>query len=381
MKRILTVLAASLLLAGAASAQELANFNRGQQVVSPQVYEDGSVAFRLAADYATVVSLTGNWMAQGESPIPMKKGEGGVWEVIVPALEPEIYTYNFIVDGVAVNDPVNFKVQRDGTRFLNMVFVPGARSAVYNEAKHRGTLTTMWYDSALLGINRRMVVYTPYGYDNPRNKRVKYPVLYLLHGGGGDEEAWTSMGRAAEIMDNLIEQGKAVPMIVVMPNGNPNQQAAPTLGIETTNINFRDPAYANAYVKSLVTEIIPFVESHFRAINKPASRAISGLSMGGGHTLSASQLYPSVFDYIAPQSISSQDTPEIRAQLRALKKDGYNLYWVGVGKTDFLYEGAQTLDRILTEEGLPHTFFVSEGGHEWKNWRLYLQTFAPLLFK
>ena len=103
--------------------------------------------------------------------------------------------------------------------------------------------------------------------------------------------------------------------------------------------------------------------------------------MGGGHTLTASQLYPSVFDWIAPQSISSQDTPEIRAQLRALKKDGYKLYWVGVGKTDFLYEGAQTLDRILTEEGLEHTFFVSDGGHEWKNWRLYLQTFVPLLFK
>ena len=380
MKRILTVLAAALLFAGAASAQEIANFNRGQQVVSPEVTAEG-ITFRLAADYATVVTLTGNWMTQGQGPIAMTKGPGGVWEVTIPLLEPEIYTYNFVVDGVAVNDPVNFKVQRDGTRFLNMVFVPGPRSEVYNEAKHRGTLTTMWYDSALLGINRRMIVYTPYGYDDPKNKKVKYPVLYLLHGGGGDEEAWSSMGRAAEIMDNLIERGEAVPMIVVMPNGNPNQQAAPTLGIETSDVNFRDPAYANAYVNSLVNEIIPFTESHFRVIAKPSSRAIAGLSMGGGHTLSASQLYPSVFDYICPLSISSQDTPEIRAQLRAIKNDGYKLYWVGVGNTDFLYEGAQTLDRILTEEGLQHTFYVSEGGHEWKNWRLYLQTFSKLLFK
>ena len=380
MKKLFTVLAAALLFAGAASAQEIANFNRGQQVVSPEVTADG-ITFRLAADYATVVTLSGNWMDYTAAPIPMTKGPGGVWEVTIPSLEPEIYTYNFNVDGVAVNDPVNFKVQRDGTRFLNMVFVPGARSEVYNEAKHRGTLTTMWYDSALLGINRRMIVYTPYGYDNPKNKKVKYPVLYLLHGGGGDEEAWSSMGRAAEIMDNLIERGEAVPMIVVMPNGNPNPQAAPTLGIETTDVNYRDPAFANAYVNSLVTEIIPFVESHFRVIAKPSSRAISGLSMGGGHTLSASQLYPSVFDYICPLSISSQDTPEIRAQLRAIKNDGYRLYWVGVGNTDFLYEGAQTLDKILTEEGLQHTFYVSEGGHEWKNWRLYLQTFAKLLFK
>ena len=381
MKKVLTILAALLLLAGAASAQEIANFNRGQQVDSPQVLSDGRIIFRLAADYATVVTLSGNWMAQGEGPIPMKKGEGGVWEVTVTDLEPEIYTYNFNVDGVPVNDPVNYRVQRDGTRFLNMLFVPGKRSEVYNEASRRGNLTTVWYDSAMLGINRRMVVYTPYGYDDPANKKVKYPVLYLLHGGGGDEEAWTSMGRAAEILDNLIERREAVPMIVVMPNGNPNQQAAQTLGIEPTNINYRDPYYANAYVNSLVTEIIPFIEKHFRVNAKPEFRAIAGLSMGGGHTLTASQLYPSVFDYICPLSISSQDTPEIRSQLRALKKDGYKLYWVGVGNTDFLYEGAQTLDRILTEEGLQHTFYVSEGGHEWKNWRLYLQTFAKLLFK
>ena len=379
MKRLITLSAAVLLFAGAASAQEIANFSRGQQVVSPEVYEGGSVTFRLAADYATTVYLSGNWMAQGEGPVAMTKGPGGVWEITISGLEPEIYTYNFIVDGVTVNDPVNYKVQRDGTRYLNMVFIPGERSAVYNEAAHRGTLTTLWYDSAQLGLNRRMVVYTPYGYEN--SKKTKYPVLYLLHGGGGDEEAWTSMGRAAQIFDNLIERGEAVPMIVVMPNGNPNQQAAQTLGLGTSTINTRDPAYANAYVKSLVTEIIPFVEKRFRVIAKPSARAISGLSMGGGHTLTASQLYPSTFDYICPLSISSQDTPEIRSQLRALKNDGYKLYFVGVGNTDFLYEGAQTLDRILTEEGLPHTFYVSEGGHEWKNWRLYLQTFAKYLFK
>ena len=378
MRKAITILAAALLGAGLASAQEVANFSRGGQVQSPEVYSDGRVAFRLAADYATTVYLSGNWMAQDEAPVPMKKGEGGVWEVTVPALEPEIYTYNFIVDGVSVNDPANYFVQRDGTRYLNMVFVPGQRSSVYTEARHRGTLSAVWYDSALLGSNRRMVVYTPYGYETSKKK---YPVLYLLHGGGGDEEAWTSMGRAAQILDNLIEQGRAVPMIVVMPNGNPNQQAAQTLGIETSGVNYRDPAYANAYVRSLVTEIIPFVEKRFRAIAKPESRAISGLSMGGGHTLTASQLYPSTFDYICPLSISSQDTPEIRSQMRALKRDGYRLYWIGVGNTDFLYEGAQTLDRILTEEGMQHTFFVSEGGHEWKNWRLYLQSFVPLLFR
>ena len=380
MKKFLILASCLLMMCASLSAQELANFNFGgrKQVVSPEVTAEG-ITFRLDANYATVVYLKGNWQDYSEAPIPMRKGPEGVWEVTIPLLEPEIYTYNFIVDGVSVNDPVNFKVQRDGTRYLNMVFVPGERSAVYNEAEHRGTLTTMWYDSKLLGINRRMIVYTPYGYET--SKKTKYPVLYLLHGGGGDEEAWTSMGRAAQILDNLIEKGEAVPMIVVMPNGNPNQQAACTLGTKNTDINFRDPANSNAYVKSLCTEIIPFVESHFRAIPKASSRAISGLSMGGGHTLAASQNFPALFDYICPQSIGTKDTPEAREQLRALKKDGYKLYWVGVGKTDFLFESAQTLDRMLTEEGLEHTYYVSEGGHEWKNWRLYLQTFAKLLFK
>ncbi len=381
MKKIFALFAAATLAVCSLSAQELANFamGGGNRIVSPEV-KDGKVTFRLNANYATRVQLSGNWMANPWTGTEeMTKGTDGIWEITIDAPEPEIYTYNFIVDGVAVNDPLNDKVQRDGSRYLNMLFIPGERSENYYEATKHGTVTYRWYDSPSLGISRRMTVYLPYGYEN--NPKQKYPVLYLLHGGGGDEEAWTSMGRAAQIMDNLIAKGLAKPMIVVMPNGNPNQQAAPTLGIETSNVNFRDPAYANAYVKSLVTEIVPFIEKQFRAIPKPASRAISGLSMGGGHTLTASQLYPSVFDYICPQSISSQDTPEIRAQLRALKNDGYKLYWFGVGKTDFLYEGALTLDKILTEEGLPHTFFVSEGGHEWKNWRLYLQTFAPLLFK
>ena len=379
MKRLIILSAAVLLSAGAASAQEIANFSRGQQVVSPEVYEGGSVTFRLAADYATTVYLSGNWMAPDEGPVAMTKGPGSIWEVTISGLEPEIYTYNFIVDGVTVNDPVNYKVQRDGTRYLNMVFIPGERSAVYNEAAHRGTLTTLWYDSAQLGLNRRMVVYTPYGYEN--SKKTKYPVLYLLHGGGGDEEAWTSMGRAAQILDNLIERGEAVPMIVVMPNGNPNQQAAQTLGLGTSTINPRDPAYANAYVKSLVTEIVPFIEKNYRAIPKKASRAIAGLSMGGGHTTRATILYPDVFDYICPLSCGIRESDELDAQLQGIKKAGYKLYWVGCGTDDFAWPNTEVLDKALTRNGMEHTIYASDGGHVWFNWRLYLNTFARLLFK
>lgn len=379
MKRILTLAAAAFLMVGAVSAQELSNFNFGgrAQVKSPEIKGD-SVTFRLNANYATVVNLYGNWLPGFTDVIPMKKGADGIWETTIALPEPEIYTYNFIVDGVSVNDPVNFMVQRDGTRYLNMLMVPGERTANYNETAHRGTVSYKWYDSNILGINRRLTVYTPYGYETSGKK---YPVLYLLHGAGGDEEAWSSMGRAAQILDNLIEQGKAEPMIVVMPNGNPNQQAAQTMGLPTTEFNWREPANANAYVRSLCEEIVPFIQKQYRVIAKPEKRAIAGLSMGGGHTIAASQLYPSMFDYICPLSMGANPTEESIKQLQGLKKDGYKLYWLACGNTDFLFERAKALDQTLTEQGLKHTFFVSEGGHTWANWRLYLNTFAPLLFK
>lgn len=379
MKRILSILALAALFTGAASAQEIANIGNSTALVSPEVGTDG-IIFRLDANYATTVGLKGNWMDPASEPLQMKK-EGGIWSITIPKLEPEIYTYNFVVDGVSLNDPLNPFIQRDGSRYLNMLFVDGQRSENYNECEQRGNLTTLWYDSPSLGINRRMIVYTPYGYNSPANKRVKYPVLYLLHGGGGDEEAWTSMGRAAQIMDNLIQKGLAKPMIVVMPNGNPNQQAASIMGLPTTDLDPRAPENANAYVKSLVTEIVPFIEKNYRVIAKPASRAIAGLSMGGGHTLAASALYPGKFVYICPLSIGTTQSAELDKQLKAVKKGGYKLYWLACGTSDFLYDRAKELDAALTKNGLTHTFFVSDGGHEWKNWRLYLNTFAPLLFK
>ncbi|MBR4755667.1 MAG: esterase family protein, partial [Bacteroidales bacterium] len=257
-----------------------------------------------------------------------------------------------------------------------MLFVPGERSENYVEATQHGTVSHPWYDSKILGYSRRLTVYTPYGYE--ANPKKKYPVLYLLHGAGGDEEAWISMGRTAQIMDNLIEKGLAEPMIVVMPNGNPGQQAARTLNLPEKQINWRSEEFRNAYVNSLCTEIVPFIEKNFRAIPKPSSRAIAGLSMGGGHTISASILYPELFDYICPLSAAGQASPE---QIANLKKAGVKLYFLACGDSDFLFEGSKALDKTLTEQGLDHTFFVSDGGHVWSNWRLYLNTFARLLFK
>ena len=391
MKRFLTILAAAALAVSSLGAQELTNFASGKRkpIISPEIQND-SVTFRLKADYATIVKLSGSWMPNpwGDT-IEMTRGENNVWSVKIPLPAPEIYTYHFVVDGVAVNDPQNVLVQRDGTRYLPMLTVPGERTENYWEASRHGTVSHPWYDSKILGMSRRLTVYTPYDYE--ANPKKKYPVLYLLHGAGGDEEAWTSMGRTAQILDNLIEKGLAEPMIVVMPNGNANQAAARTLGIPEKQMQMRWDREAlaqmpeaernklmNGYVMSLCEEIVPFIEKNFRAIAKPASRAIAGLSMGGGHTITASNMYPEMFDYICPLSAAGSATPE---QIATLKKAGVKLYFLACGNTDFLFEGSQTLDKTLTEQGLDHEFFVSEGGHVWANWRLYLNTFARKLFK
>lgn len=378
MKKIITLLAGLALLAGSVNAQELSNFSfgRGPRVVSPEINGD-KTTFRISANYATIVNLVGAWMENPwGSGIPMTKGEGGVWEITIDTPSPEIYTYSFIVDGVSMSDPLNVFVQRDGSRFLSMLMVPGERTENYGEANQHGTVSHRWYKSDILGMDRRLTVYTPYGYETSKEK---YPVLYLLHGAGGDEEAWTSMGRAAQILDNLIEKGLAKPMICVMPNGNPNQAAAQTLGLPVKDMDWRDPSMRTKYVESLCEEIVPFIEKNYRVIAKPESRAIAGLSMGGGHTISAAAKYPALFDYICPLSAAGSMTPE---QAANLKKNGVKLYWVGCGNTDFLWQGNLALKKVCEDANMDNfVFFESEGGHVWANWRLYLNTFARLLFK
>lgn len=386
MKRICILLTA-IIIASSAFAQELSNFMGTRQIVSPEITQDG-VTFRISAPKAYDVRLSGSWMPGWGGSIPMARDTSGVWYATIETPSPEIYTYNFIVDGVSVGDANNVLMQRDGTRYLSMLLIDGERSQYYREATHRGTLTKVWYDSPTIGSNRRMFVYTPYGYE--ANKKMKYPVLYLLHGSGGDEDAWSTMGRTCQIMDNLIEAGKAVPMIVVMPNGNPWQDAAVTQMLPQRTMDRRSPSFQNLYVTSIVKDIVPFIEKNYRAIAKPESRAVAGLSMGGGHTMSVTNLFPGVFQYICPLSMgiripeggdSAKVLDDYKKAFLGIKKAGYKLYWVACGDSDFLWESAQTLDKVLTETGLEHTFYVTDGGHTWANWRHYLCTFAPLLFK
>lgn len=370
-------------------AQELSNFMNRKPIISPEIGES-EVTFRIMAPAADTVKINGGFTPTvktktsfGEMEVPssvnLTKDEIGLWSITMPLPGPELYTYSFIVDGVAVNDPSNIFMQRDGTRYLSVLLVPGEKAENYVEAKERGDLHKVWYESPTLGLNRRLFVYTPYGYEASDKS---YPVLYLLHGAGGDEDAWSTMGRARQILDNLIEKGLAVPMICVMPNGNPNQMAAKTTKLPEGDSDFRDPSKRNLYVNSLVKDIVPYIEKNYRVIADPDHRAISGLSMGGGHTIAAANEYPGMFQYICPLSMGLWgEQPDINEKLQGLKKSGYKLYWLACGKSDFVWESAQKLDGKLTENGLEHTFFVTEGGHTWANWRVYLNTFAPLLFK
>lgn len=380
MKR-LTLITICLLAFTGLFAQELANFAGRQPVISPDI-KGNEITFRVSAPYADEVRLSGSWQADMRSAIEMKKDEAGLWSVTIPAPAPELYTYSFIVDGLSVTDANNVLMQRDGTRYLSVLLIPGEVTANYFEAKNRGNLSQVWYDSPTLGLNRRMFIYTPYGYET---SKTKYPVLYLLHGAGGDEDAWSTMGRTCQIMDNLIEKKLAKPMLVVMPNGNPGQQAALTQLIPEKPFDRNNPGTPNAYVHSIVKDIVPYIEKNYKVIAKPASRAIAGLSMGGGHTISCTNLYPGFFQYICPLSMGIRVTDENKAtydaDFRAVKKAGYKLYWIACGDSDFLIEQARTLDATLTRLGMKHTFFVNSGGHTWTNWRIYLNNFAPLLFK
>ncbi|HBC79216.1 MAG TPA: esterase [Bacteroidales bacterium] len=382
MKRRLTISIICLLIITGSFAQELANFAGREPVISPEI-KGKEVVFRIAAPYAATVKLLGSWMKDNNSAAEMTKNEKGLWSVTIETPSPELYTYSFIVDGLSLTDPNNVFMQRDGTRYLSVLLIPGELTSNYYEATQRGNLSQVWYDSPTIGTTRRMFVYTPFGYETGIER---YPVLYLLHGAGGDEDAWSTMGRTCQIMDNLIQKKLAKPMLVVMPNGNPGQQAARTLLLPEKTFDRNDPKNADIYVHSIVKDIVPYIEKNFRVISKPGSRAIAGLSMGAGHTIRCTNLYPGFFSYICPLSngirvADDKAKADYDAQFRALKKAGYKLYFLACGDADFLIESARTLDATLTRNGLKHTFFVNGGGHTWSNWRIYLDTFGPQLFR
>jgi|WetSurSiteA1Bulk_404760.scaffolds.fasta_scaffold00469_4 enterochelin esterase-like enzyme len=364
-------------------------------IVSPEFLPDNKVTFKLLAPQAANVVISGEWMPGFGTTEPLAKNDTGLWTITVGPLKPELYGYTFSVDGVRMIDPNNVQVRRDGTRYESFLIVPGAESDLYLQKDNvpHGTLTKQWYKSEVLGITRRVYVYTPAGYENGTEK---YPVFYLLHGAGGDEDAWTTMGRAVQIMDNLIAQGKATPMIVVMTNGNANQAGAQNdipVPPSQTRMTMADyMKYAGKFEENLVRDVVPFIETRYRTLTDRDHRAIAGLSMGGGHTQTITNNNPGMFGYIGVYSMGimnfgtqNEDAAKLEQErdtkIEALKNSGYKLYWIGCGVDDFVYQSVIKLRETLDKHNFKYTYRESTGGHTWANWRIYLSEFAPLLFK
>ena len=434
LKALVGAAIALLLLTSSVASQQMAG--RGQQgprVVSPEVFPNKTVTFRLLAPNAGAVVLNGSWDIG--TNIPMTRDDQGVWSVTVGPLGEQLWWYSFNVDGVKVLDPNNGEYARDGSRYDNWLMISGPFSDSWEfkpEVPH-GAVQSVWYPSPILKLKgRRMYVYTPPDY---MTSNARYPVLYLLHGGGGDEDQWINLGRTNVIMDNLIAAGKVKPMIVVMPNGNANQivaqgygygpiprpapagrgagapaapggqagagrgagaagapaAGAPPAGAARGAAGGAAPAggargmmggaYEGSYPHSLVKEIVPFIDRNYRTIANRNNRAIAGLSMGGMHTIQATNNNPGVFGWIAVWSAGGQDTPEFAAALTRLKDSGVRHYYVGAGTTDFALNGSQALYKIAQKAGLNTSWHETPGPHYYLIWRVFLGDFASMMFR
>ena len=397
MKQKLTFIAAIILCSMATFAQQ-ALFG-GVPIVSPEVKADHTVTFRISAPAADSVQITGDFLPivkmetqYGLMDVPgtakLTKDQKGIWSFTTQPLGSDLYSYTVIVDGLKTTDPNNVYIIRDVASVFNVFIVGGGKGDLYQVSKvPHGSVTRRWYDSPGNGMARRVTIYTPAGYETSKEK---YPVLYLLHGMGGDEEAWIALGRASQILDNLIAQGKAKPMIVVMTNGNVAQEAAPgesSLGYSKPSMQMEHTM--DGKFEETFPDVIKFIESNYRVKAEKSSRAIAGLSMGGFHSLHISRFYPNTFDYvglfsaaiIANDKATSKVYENFDSTLEAQMKNGYKLYWIGIGKSDFLYKANAEYRAKLDKIGMKYTFVETEGGHTWTNWRVYLSQIAPLLFK
>lgn len=381
------------LLASESNAQQ--DLFRESPIVSPDIHPDHSVTFRLKAPKATTATISGSWMRSAGFARPsaaMQKGADGVWTYTTDILSPEFYSYSFTVDSLRTIDPNNAHTTRDVGSISNNLLIEGDFANLYkvNEVTH-GTVSHPWYNSPGTHKNRRITIYTPPGYETGKGT---YPVLYLMHGIGGDEDAWMGSGRASQIVDNLIAQGKAKPMIVVMPNGNVAQEAAPGEGSAGyVRPSFMLPQTMDGKFEETFGDIMKFVENNYRTQKTKAGRAIAGLSMGGYHTSYISQNYPNTFDYMGLFSPALNNKPEdhpqspayqnLNEKLKKQKDNGYKLYWIAVGKDDFpvLLTGIQDFRKKMDAIGMKYEFKETDGGHTWPNWRKYLTEFSQQIFK
>ena len=378
-------------LASVASAQPAAEPPRnrapqGPQIVSPEISADRHITFRIRALKAESVRLSGGDIPGNNPGAELTKGTNDIWEVTIGPIDPGAYRYNFNVDGVSVIDPRNSATSESNNNVWSLVYVPGSDFSDTKDVPH-GAVAAVTYYSKSLGKFRRMHVYTPPGYESGKGK---FPVFYLLHGAGDCDEAWTSVGRAGFILDNLIAAGKVKPMVVVMPAGH--TRTGPNVP--------RAAGAPDEFVQDFLNDIMPYAESHYRVYADRSHRAIAGLSMGGSQTLNIAIPHLEKFAYIGVYSsgllggrvrFGTQITPgsseptwedEHKAVLDDAKlKPGLKLLWFSTGKDDRLIANTRGTVDLLKKHGFNPVFLESPGAHTWINWRNYLNEFAPQLFR
>ena len=363
----------------------------GPAIVSPEVGADRTITFRFLAPNAQQVTVAGELDGK---PYPMTKGEAGVWSVKVGPLAPDIYTYSFNVDGVTSLDPRNPNTKYGYGNFgaVSVVQISGDGPAFYDvKPVPHGEVRIKPYVSKTMGVGRTLWVYTPPNYERGSN----FPVLYLFHGGGDIESGWTMIGRANNILDNLIAEGKARPMLVVMPLGHAVQSFwagparpspnAPAPGAGRGAGQPPAPAGLNLFGRELVEEVIPMIEGSFKVSKRADDRAIGGLSMGGGLTMNVAFNRPELFRHVVIMSSGAatpdQTYPTFFASAAKINQQ-FKTFWIGIGKDYALVgAGSKTLTDTLNAKGIKHTYRVTEGRHEWTVWRQHLNEVAPLLFR
>lgn len=402
-------------------------FSKQRESVSPVINTDGTVTFTFRMPDVNQVYIKGTCTPKGKAT--KMKNSGGIWTYTTASLPSELYTYSFEVDDQKILDPDNHDIIRDIADSLNYFIIDGglANDYIRHNVPH-GKIEKVWYPTKLKDMDRRrMTVYLPAAY--LANPKIKFPVLYLLHGSGGDEDAWSDGGRAVEILDNLIAQGRCVPMIVVMPNGNVNLAAAP--GADPNNPDAEPKAnntssMFGAIESVFMDDIVGYVDRHYRTMPDKAHRAIAGLSLGGLHTMYISMNNPNSFNYVglfSPQTTNALGAKTIsgmqgvgnlwgslkdafpfigggsvdRAITRYTSKDleiydnsakkmreqfknPPELYYIAVGRSDFVKKLVDGLRDKMDTAGYDYHYNETDGGHTWENWRKYLVDFLPRIF-
>ena len=358
MKRLLYTVIILATAVASASAQ------RPPAISSPDVHADKSITFRYYSRMAQRVSVSGEFL---RTPVPLKRDTSGIWSVTVAAVKPDIYPYSFWVDSVQIADPNNTYIFANERFKRSIVDVPGDAPLIHSlQNVPHGKVSYRYYKSSTLGSTRQLLVYTPPGFE--QNAKKKYPVLYLIHGGSDTEETWTKVGRANLIADNLIAQGKATPMIIVMPYGNVR------------------PKPMEDFTNDVVKDILPFIESNYPVLKDSKHRAVAGFSVGGGQTLNIGLMHTDVFGYVcsyAPYTETEEFkrnftnwTPDATAMNRQLK-----LFAISVGTEDFLYESVKKNIAMFQDKKLTLETLIVPGGHTWMNCKLFLASSLQQLFK